>query len=202
MGGFILIRLVAEALALAHAKAVLLVGNHQRQTVIAHPLAQQGVGADDQIPRSILNMGQGFPALRCLHAAQQQPAADAQWLQYLTRADQMLPGQNLGRRHQRALPAGRSRRANRAKGNSRLAAAHIALHQPAHGASGRHIRQNLPQHALLGTGGCEACLPPESVDDTFVRRNGDALLCLPLQRAQRHLIQQQVFKGDAALARR
>ena len=63
---------------LAHAEAVLLVGNDQIQTVERHIAGEQGVGADDHLGRTICNGGFGGPLGGGAQGTGQQYGGDAQ----------------------------------------------------------------------------------------------------------------------------
>ena len=59
----------------------------------------------------------------------------------------MLIGQQFGRRHQRDLPAHLNRLSRRQRGNQRLAAAHVALHQAQHGLASIQDRASISSSA-------------------------------------------------------
>ncbi len=61
----------------------------------------------------------------------------------------MLLGQDLGRRHQRALPAGVDGDGGRQRGHHRLAGTHVALQQAVHRLRARQVGGDLGHHALL-----------------------------------------------------
>ena len=67
----------------------------------------------------------------------------------------MLLGQNLGRRHQRALPARINRQHGRQGRHNGFSRAHIALQQTVHGHVARQILRNLFAHAALGARQCK-----------------------------------------------
>ena len=181
------------------AKPVLLVGNDQRQVLIFDPFAEQRLCADHQIPFARRDLPDRLPAIGCLHAAKQQPAADAKRFKQKPGAFQMLSGQYLRRRHQGCLMACLGRQARRRQRDGRLAAAHISLHQPAHGPAAREVRHDLIKH--LGLRGCriEPRLPPEGFDQPLISVHPDTGARFTPQASQRKLIEQEVFKGNAAL---
>ena len=61
----------------------------------------------------------------------------------------MLPGQNLGRGHQRRLVAVGNRQQHGIHGHDRLAAAHVALQQPMHGMRPGHVGRDFGDRLLL-----------------------------------------------------
>lgn len=67
----------------------------------------------------------------------------------------MLRGEDLGRRHHRRLTAVFDGEVNRGGGHGRLAAADVALHEPHHRLSARHIAEDFPNRPLLRAGEAE-----------------------------------------------
>ena len=61
----------------------------------------------------------------------------------------MLPGQNLGWSHQRALEAVANHLHQRRRRHCRFARTHIALEQPGHRERAAQIVEDLPNHPLL-----------------------------------------------------
>ena len=64
----------------------------------------------------------------------------------------MLARQYLRGRHQRRLPAAPGGKPHAGGGHHGLAAAHIALTEPVHGAAGGHVAHGVPDGAALGGG--------------------------------------------------
>ena len=64
----------------------------------------------------------------------------------------MLPRQNFRRRQQHRLVSVLDRNDGGFRGNQRLAAANVALQQPAHGMRRLHVFGDFLQHALLRAG--------------------------------------------------
>ena len=147
-----LLTLAQQGGALRHAEAVLLVGDHQSEPFEHRRLAEQGVRPDDQVDRSGL---QRLAALRLLlrrHRADQQPAGDAQRPEHRRKALVMLPRKELRRRHERHLRTVFGRAAGRRRRDHGLAAADVALHQPAHRHAAPEILKNFVDRALLRAG--------------------------------------------------
>ena len=131
-----LLHLVAQRQPLRHAEPVLLVDDGQPQVPELHLLLDDRMRADDQCR---LAAGRPAPAFRrvllLLAAGQPGHAQAARREQRLQPADQLaevLLGQDFGRRHQRALPAGVDGDRRRQRRDHGLARADIALQQPVH----------------------------------------------------------------------
>ena len=188
---------------LRHAEAVLLVHNGQRQPGKDHRILDQRMRADQHVHLAgrhrLLHPALGRHAQRT-----GQPAhAHAQRLQPWGEPLIVLPRQDLGRGHQRGLPARTHRHHRRQRGNDRLAAAHVALQQPVHGLLPRQIGRDLVTHAALRTGerkrqrGQQCCLTI-AVDQRLT-----PLSCPQLARPpQRQLLRHQLFQDDALAGRR
>ena len=146
----------AQRQPLRHTKAVLLVDDGQRQVLEHHPLLDDGVGAHHQRGLATGHQGQHGVALFFLLAAEQpghlQAARRQKGLQPADELAEMLLGQDLGGRHQCALPAGVDAHRRRQRGHHRLASAHIALQQTVHGHGAGQVAGDLFAHAALGAG--------------------------------------------------
>ena len=84
---------------------MLLINDRQRQVFELHFVLNHGVGADDQAGLAAGDQRQHFAPLFGLLAAGEPRGLDAQRLQPADEFAEMLLRQNLGRCHQRALPA-------------------------------------------------------------------------------------------------
>ena len=135
---------------------MLFVDDRQPQPGKAHLLLNHGVRADHQRGLAGLDQGQHLAARLLLLAAGQPGHALAarrkQRLQPFDELGEVLLGQDLGRRHQRALPAGVDGGAGRQRRDHRLAAAHVALQQAVHGLRGAQVARNFFAHAALRAG--------------------------------------------------
>ena len=156
------------------------------------------MGADDTLPFARGDGSQGGTALDSLHAAQQQPAANAQRCKRFLRAVKVLAGQNLGGRHQRGLIACLRAAIDGGEGDRRLAAAYVALHHAAHSGIARHIGAKLFKNALLRLRGRKGQAAP--VSSAIISLDGMRAARRAAQDGQRSLIKQQFFKGDAPLS--
>ena len=140
----------------------------------------------------------GFLLGLCLQTADQQPAADAQGLQHGLCRFIMLPGQNLGRGHHCRLIPSLADHGNRAEGQCRFSAAHVALHQTAHGARAAQIISDFLKHAPLRTGRRKGHCPPEGLRGVLRQRDGHAILLVAAHQPQRSLIHQHLLEGQTA----
>ena len=128
---------------------MLLVGHDQPQTVVLHTLAEQCMRADHHLPLPVGNGCQRLAALCGTHAAQQQAAADAQGRKRLLRALPMLTGKDFRGCHECPLIAALRHSPQGTKGQRRLTAAYIPLHQAAHGSFTAQVLKNFLQYPLL-----------------------------------------------------
>ena len=137
---------------LAHAEAVLLVGDHQPQPVVFHAAGDQRVGADDQIRLSQRQPLQHVPPRPRPQRAGQQRAAHAQSLQQGGKTLVVLLRQNFRGGHQGGLPPVFHAEVDARRRHHGLAGANVALTEPVHGPAGAHIRQRLVHAPPLGRG--------------------------------------------------
>ena len=124
--------LAGQRQALPHAEAMLLVDDGEPQAVEGHLVLEERVRADGELR---LAAGDGLQRglLRARLEAAGEPAhLHAQRLQPVRELEVVLLGEDLGGRHERHLPAVLDRLQGRQRRDQRLAAAHVALQQPAH----------------------------------------------------------------------
>ena len=147
-----ILALAAQGRPLAHAEAVLLVGNDQPQIGKPGGIRQQGVGANDQ---ARFPLGNALPAEGFFLGGQgtgQQLYPDAQRRKQLPQRGKVLLRQNFRRGHQGTLAAVANGQECRCCGHHGLAAAHVSLDQPVHGNAQGHIPADVLNGPLLGTG--------------------------------------------------
>ena len=190
--------LPAQRQPLRHAEAVLLVHDGQRQPGKDHRILDQRMRADQHV-----HLAGGHrllhPALGGCPQRTGQPAhPHAQRLQPGREPLIVLPRQDLGRGHQRGLPAGAHRHHRRQRGNDRLAATHVALQQPVHGLLPRQVGRDLVTYPALRTGerkrqrGQQCCLT------VAIRQRLPPLARPQLARpSQRQLLRHQLFQDNA-----
>ena len=166
--------LLPQGQALLHAKAMLLVDDGQAQTRELHLRLDDGMRADDQRRRAAFNGGQHGRALFLLLAASQPCHALATRRQQggepVGQLGEVLLGQDLGGRHQRALPAGVDGHAGGQRRHHRLAAAHVALQQAVHGLGARQVGGDFLAHAALRAGQVEGQRGQQLLGQAAARR--------------------------------
>jgi hypothetical protein len=171
--------------ALLDAEPVLLVDDRDREVGEPDLLLDQRVGADRDLrlsagdPRSrgrVLLRGQGA---REQHERDVELGADP-----LDRQEVLL-GERLGRRHQRALPAGLDRTQQRVERHDRLPGADVALEQPRHGRRAGEVGVDLRDRPLLVLRQLERQRRPVAGDELARRRQRRGDAGLPLGRSSR-----------------
>ena len=140
---------------LNHAEAVLLVDDHEPETLELHALLHERVGAQDQVHPARLQVGPHFPARGPLDRARQQRHAKARGRQEPLDVQIVLLGENLGRRHEGHLQAVLHRDDCRLQRDDRLSRPDIPLQQPIHRARLLHVGDDLRQRLFLGSGRLE-----------------------------------------------
>ena len=165
----------AQAVALLHAEAVLLVHDDQTQIVEAHLIGEQDVGANHNLGGAVGELLQYLALGAGTHGGGQQahthtagflptPRRDSlrrtggrivkvfgrrhipQNIQHRT---QMLLGEHLGRGEHRGLATRIGNLQHGAQSHHGLTGTHITLQQAVHGRFARQIRGNLSAHLLL-----------------------------------------------------
>ena len=112
-------------------------------------LLDQRVGADDQLGRAARHRLLRGALGRGRQATHEPGDVDVERLQPLRDLAEVLLGEDFGRRHQRDLEAAFDRPGRRQRGDHRLAAADVALHQPMHGARAAQVAFDLVPDAVL-----------------------------------------------------
>ena len=141
--------LARERQPLMHAEAMLLVDDRQRQIVERDLVLEQRVGADQKIDVARRQRRQDFRALAAALAAGENGDADADGGGERRDGGKVLARQNLGRRHDRRLPAGFDHVRGGQQRHHRLARADIAVKQPQHALRLRQIGDDVGDGALL-----------------------------------------------------
>ncbi len=151
--------LFAQAQALMHAEAVLLIDDHQGERGKLHGFLKQSMGADDDGRVSAANTLEDCVARSAGLPPGQQRDVHVQGLEPAPKVLRMLIGQQFGRRHERHLAAAVHRLGGSQRGNQGFAAAHIPLHQPQHGFAhprSRSISSNVRCCAAVNRNGSAA----------------------------------------------
>jgi hypothetical protein len=163
------VELLPQCQALRHAEAVLLVHHRQAQARKHHIGLDHRMGAHHQAGLARGHHRQHRGARLALAAAGEPGHLHAQRLQPAHQLAKVLLGQDLGGRHQRALPArvdGHRRGQCRDHG---LARAHVALQQAVHGARPGQVGADLGHHALLGRRQCKGQVCQQAGVQAFMR---------------------------------
>ena len=140
---------------LRHTEAMLLVDDRQGQVFKLHLVLNHRVRTDDQRCFTTGNLRQRLAPLFGFLAACQPGGGDAQRLQPADQLAKVLLRQNLGRCHQRALPAGVHAFGGRQCGDHGFAGADIALQQAVHGDVAGQVERDFATNALLRSGQLE-----------------------------------------------
>ena len=135
-----------ERLPLLDAEAVLLVDDgHGEVGELDLPLDQR-VRADGDLRRARGDLG---PHLHGAGRAGEQDAAHAERSAQRLEREEVLLGERLGRRHQRALPPDLDRPQQRVERDDRLARADVTLQQPLHRHGAAQVDVDLADRLLL-----------------------------------------------------
>ncbi len=168
--------LAGEGEPLRHAETVLLVDDGEPQAVEGDLVLEERVRADRELRLALRDRLQGGLLRARLEAAREPAHLHAQRLQPVRELQVVLLGQDLRGRHERHLPAVLDRLQGREGGDERLAAAHVALQQPAHGMRLREV---------VGDGGPGLLLRPrEGEGQRLHQRVGERV---PVRHARRRL---------------
>ncbi len=179
---------------------MLLVDDRQAEPGEAHLLLDHRVGADHQRGLARGHLLEHLRPRLALAAAGQPGDGDAERRQPADQLLQVLLGQDLGRRHQRALPAGVDGDAGGERGHHRLAGADVALQQAMHRQRPRQVGGDLVGDAALRLGQAKRQVAQQRVvaaaaDRRERRRALRLALALGLQ--LRQLLRQQLVELEA-----
>ena len=138
-----------------HAEPVLLVDHRQAEVAESQVGLQQRVGADGDVCTAAgETVAGGGPCTAALRA-QDEVDLDAGGGAQRREVGEMLPRQDLGRRHQRRLCPGLDRGQHGEQRHHRLAAADVALQQPQHPRRRGHVVEDLADCLVLSDGELE-----------------------------------------------
>ena len=138
-----------QACALRHTEAVLLVDDSQTELLVLHRVFKQGMGADEQLERTVEQTGVNFLALAFASAACEQSHLHANFLRHFADSLEVLGGKDFGGCHDARLVAIVEGNECGEKCHDSLAAAHVALKQAVHLPSAAHVGTDFPNHTLL-----------------------------------------------------
>ena len=156
------------------------------------------MGADNKTGAAVRNGRQCDAPLLGLHAADQQRDIDAERLKPVGQRCGMLPGQDLGRGQQGALPAVLGGKPDGRSGNECLAAADIALQKPVHRHLAAQVAHDLLGRAALRPGGRVRQTAPERPQIQRVHRCAGPVAPVAAQKKDADLQQIQLLKDEPA----
>ena len=141
--------LLLERRALRDTEAVLLVGDDEAEPREVNVILDQRVRADDNVDLVARDGLVHLAPLSWRQVAREVADADAERCELRREILIVLGGEDLGRRHHRALPAACDRLDEREHGDDRLAGADVSLHEPPHRHGPLHVAADLLPRLLL-----------------------------------------------------
>ena len=184
---------------------MLLVDDDEAELMKAHVALHERVRADDEMDAAGFDLGQLLLSPRRSRRARQQGDAEARRLKQARDVEEMLLGQDLGRRHERDLQPvlhGDERGQQR---DDRLARADVPLQQPVHRLRALQIVDDLLQRLLLPACQTERQHAPGRFADAVVDANGRGLAFRRgrvTARQHARLKQKRFLEDQTALGRR
>ncbi len=192
---------------LAHAEAVLLVDHRHAQAGERHRVLDQRVGAHDQRQLAARELAQQVRPPAARRRAGQQPGRHGLARHQRLDRGEVLVGERLGRRHQRALVAVLDRAQQRVQRHHGLARADLAHQQPLHRPRLRPGRGRSPpapraDRRSAGTGSSSES--QRAVSSRSPSSTGAALASrrVARRRSSASWAEQQLVEGEPALRRR
>ncbi len=191
--------LFAEVHALADAEAVLLVDDGEAEVAEGDVLLEEGVGSDGDGDRAGGQRLELTGAFAALVAAGEDVEADAGGLGERCQREEMLAGEDLGRRHHRGLASGLDRGEHGEEGDQGLAGADVALQQAVHPVGRGHVGSDLGDGAGLRACGRIGERGEHAALQAAVAAGGEALGALHLRAGdgERHLVGEKLVVGEA-----
>ena len=183
-----------QRLALLDAEAVLLVDHGDGEVAQVDALLDERMRADEDARAGV--------ALALRHRAGQQPDADADLPAELLDRQEVLLGQRLGRRHQRAAVAAFYGAQQRVERDDRLPRADVALEEPLHRRGPAEVGVDLGDRAFLVGRELERQRLPVALDQVTgrVERRRDHVLLAAVTAQQAELECEQLVEGQPAAA--
>jgi hypothetical protein len=147
---------------LPHAEPVLFVDHHQSQAVERNLLAQQCMGADDQVDLPRCDRLFCLTALGGTQSTGQHRDPHPAGMQIASQRACVLACQHFGRRHQGGLESMRDGQQHGVFGDHRLATAHVAVQQAVHGSHPSQVGGDFGDRSILILGQREREQPPDA----------------------------------------
>ena len=144
---------------------MLLVDDHQAEVVEADRVLDQRVRADRKMNRSGGKLRLHLPPLLRRRRAGQQRDPEPRRLEQPADGDEVLLGEDFGRRHERDLKAVLHRHQRRHQRHDGLAGTDVPLQQPVHRLRPLHVLDDLGDHLLLIAGELERQDAPRRLAD-------------------------------------
>ena len=194
-----------QARALQDAEAVLLVDDDQTELLEPDVAFDQRVRADDEVNRAGFDLGQLLAPRGRGRRAGQQRDAEPRRLQQPRDVEEVLLGQDFGRRHERDLEAVLHRDQRREQRDDRLPRPDVALQQPVHRLRTLQVVDDFLERLPLAAGELERQHAPRRLADAIVHRRHDGLALgrgRPPPRRDARLKQKRLFEDQPPLRRR
>ncbi len=191
-----------KRLSLPYAEAVLLIRDHQGQTVVQDPVLDQRMCSDDELRCAFFDRLQRLPPVRYAHRARQKnrmKSVEFHPVKQPAELLEVLPRQHFRRRHQRRLHTVRRCLQHGKKRKNCFAGSHIALNKTVHQPVRSQIRFDLPPDPFLRAGQRIRKRVDHFLGDPD-RRNGKrtaAVLFLALQSAERYHGQEKLIEDKS-----
>ena len=193
----LIVQLGAQRQALSDAEAMLLVDDRQAEPGKAHLLLDQRMRADDEPGLARRDLLEHLVALLALAAAGEPGDGDAERREPADELLQVLLGEDLGRRHQGALPAGVDGACRCERRDHCLAGTDVALEQAMHRHGAAEVGVDLGGDAVLRRGKRERQRRPHGLVETTLRRRERRralALALALGEQLRELLREQLVE--------
>ena len=190
-----------ELAALLHAEAVFLVHDGQPEVVEADVLLNERLRAHDDVHVPLRDAGLHLQFRLGGHRADQEAHADVELPEVPDEVRVVLPREDLGGSHQRALVAVPHGEVQGAGGHGGLAAPHVPLNEAGHLAVAAHVVRDFQQHAPLRVREAEGQGTLEGVDVVALRIEAFALQHGILTLEEHAQFQEQVLVEAQAVVR-
>ena len=184
---------------------MLFVDDDQAELLEADVALHERVGADDEVHRAGFDLGELLPPGLTTRGPGQQRHAKARRLQQPRDVQEVLLGQNLGRRHERHLQAVLHRDERRQQRHDRLARADVALQQAVHRLRPLQVVDDFLQRLPLPRRQLERQHAARRFPNPIVDVHGRGLPLFCQRRAPRdhaHLEEKRLLEDQPALRRR